>query len=197
MVEDNFFGDCLVCFYNRWQVEDISAVAGTGGGDRGSGHINAAIALRLEAIEDLGILREIRLRLGNRGPSDTETDHILIFDKRYMTPQTIIILVLIGIFAGIASGFIGVGGGIIIVPALVYILGLTQHEAQGTSLLLNEQNLAYEQFGSHRLKLLLKRLTVRHNGRLTAWAWTGELGCVRVIRLLPNEVSNDEMHHRY
>jgi uncharacterized protein len=53
-----------------------------------------------------------------------------------MTPQTIIILVLIGIFAGIASGFIGVGGGIIIVPALVYALGLTQHEAQGTSLLL-------------------------------------------------------------
>ena len=53
-----------------------------------------------------------------------------------MTPQTIIILVLIGIVAGIASGFIGVGGGIIIVPALVYILGLTQHQAQGTSLLL-------------------------------------------------------------
>ncbi len=53
-----------------------------------------------------------------------------------MTPQTIFILVFIGILAGIASGFIGVGGGIIIVPALVFALGLTQHEAQGTSLLL-------------------------------------------------------------
>lgn len=53
-----------------------------------------------------------------------------------MTLQTVIILVLIGISAGIASGFIGVGGGIIIVPALVYALGLGQHEAQGTSLLL-------------------------------------------------------------
>lgn len=53
-----------------------------------------------------------------------------------MTIQTIIILVLIGLFAGIASGFIGVGGGIVIVPALMYLLGLTQHEAQGTSLLL-------------------------------------------------------------
>jgi len=51
-----------------------------------------------------------------------------------MTIQTIIILVLIGLFAGILSGFVGVGGGIIIVPALVFFLGLTQHQAQGTSL---------------------------------------------------------------
>ncbi|MBU3660057.1 MAG: sulfite exporter TauE/SafE family protein [Flavobacteriales bacterium] len=51
-----------------------------------------------------------------------------------MTIQTIIILVFIGLFAGILSGFVGVGGGIIIVPALVFFLGLTQHQAQGTSL---------------------------------------------------------------
>ena len=51
-----------------------------------------------------------------------------------MTTQTIIILVLIGISAGILSGFVGVGGGIIIVPALVYTLGMSQFEAQGTSL---------------------------------------------------------------
>jgi uncharacterized membrane protein YfcA len=40
-----------------------------------------------------------------------------------MTLQTIVILVLIGLFAGILSGFVGVGGGIIIVPALVFFLG--------------------------------------------------------------------------
>lgn len=51
-----------------------------------------------------------------------------------MTVQTLIILVLIGILAGVLSGFIGVGGGVVIVPALVYFLGLTQHQAQGTSL---------------------------------------------------------------
>ena len=51
-----------------------------------------------------------------------------------MTLQTILVLVLIGLFAGILSGFVGVGGGIIIVPALVFFLGLTQHQAQGTSL---------------------------------------------------------------
>lgn len=51
-----------------------------------------------------------------------------------MTSQAIIILALIGISAGILSGFVGIGGGIVIVPALIYFLGLTQHEAQGTSL---------------------------------------------------------------
>ena len=51
-----------------------------------------------------------------------------------MTLQTILILVIIGVSAGILSGFVGVGGGVIIVPALVFFLGLTQHQAQGTSL---------------------------------------------------------------
>lgn len=53
-----------------------------------------------------------------------------------MTINTILILVLIGLFAGTMSGFIGIGGGVIIVPALVYILGMSQHGAQGTSVLL-------------------------------------------------------------
>ena len=53
-----------------------------------------------------------------------------------MTLNTIIILILIGVFAGILSGFVGIGGGILIVPALVYFFGMTQMEAQGTSLFL-------------------------------------------------------------
>ena len=51
-----------------------------------------------------------------------------------MSTQTILILVLIGIAAGVLSGFVGVGGGIIIVPALMFFLGLGQLQAQGTSL---------------------------------------------------------------
>ena len=53
-----------------------------------------------------------------------------------MTIQTVIILILIGLFAGLMSGFVGIGGGVVMVPALVYILGLSQHTAQGTSLIL-------------------------------------------------------------
>jgi uncharacterized membrane protein YfcA len=51
-----------------------------------------------------------------------------------MTTQTIFILIIIGLLAGILSGFVGVGGGIVIVPGLVYMLGFSQHQAQGTSL---------------------------------------------------------------
>ena len=51
-----------------------------------------------------------------------------------MNSQTIMILVAIGLSAGVLSGFIGVGGGVIIVPALIYTLGMSQYEAQGTSL---------------------------------------------------------------
>jgi hypothetical protein len=54
--------------------------------------------------------------------------------ERKMTLQIVLILVTIGLCAGILSGLIGVGGGIIVVPALVYFLGFSQHEAQGTSL---------------------------------------------------------------
>lgn len=43
-------------------------------------------------------------------------------------------LLLLGLAAGILSGLAGVGGGIIIVPALVLFFGLSQHMAQGTSL---------------------------------------------------------------
>ncbi len=45
-----------------------------------------------------------------------------------------LLIILIGLAAGLLSGLVGVGGGIIIVPALVFFLGFTQHEAQGTSL---------------------------------------------------------------
>ncbi len=51
-----------------------------------------------------------------------------------MSFNDIIILALIGLSAGIVSGLLGVGGAIIIVPALVFFFGLTQHQAQGTSL---------------------------------------------------------------
>jgi len=51
-----------------------------------------------------------------------------------MNIQTLLLLAIIGLAAGVLSGMIGIGGGIIIVPALVLILGFTQQQAQGTSL---------------------------------------------------------------
>ena len=54
--------------------------------------------------------------------------------NKKMDVQTVLILLLIGLFAGVLSGVIGIGGGIVIVPALVYFIGFSQRTAQGTSL---------------------------------------------------------------
>lgn len=51
-----------------------------------------------------------------------------------MNISMVILLIGIGLTAGIASGLFGIGGGILIIPALVYLAGFTQHQATGTSL---------------------------------------------------------------
>ncbi|MBL7068941.1 MAG: sulfite exporter TauE/SafE family protein [Candidatus Omnitrophica bacterium] len=48
--------------------------------------------------------------------------------------MNIMIYISIGLLAGLVGGLFGLGGGIILVPALVYLVGLTQHQAQGTAL---------------------------------------------------------------
>ena len=48
----------------------------------------------------------------------------------------ILLYLLLGVIAGTLSGLIGIGGGVIIVPALVFLFGLSQHQAQGTTLAL-------------------------------------------------------------
>ena len=57
-----------------------------------------------------------------------------MFKKEGMGIQLWIILILIGVASGMLSGFVGVGGGLIIVPALVIFLDFSQKMAQGTSL---------------------------------------------------------------
>jgi uncharacterized membrane protein YfcA len=51
-----------------------------------------------------------------------------------MTTQLILTVIIIGLAAGMLSGLVGIGGGIIMVPALVFFMHYTQHQAQGTSL---------------------------------------------------------------
>jgi len=51
-----------------------------------------------------------------------------------MSVNEIIILIAIGLSAGILSGLLGIGGAILMVPALIFFFGMTQHQAQGTSL---------------------------------------------------------------
>ncbi|MBI5587629.1 MAG: sulfite exporter TauE/SafE family protein [Deltaproteobacteria bacterium] len=46
----------------------------------------------------------------------------------------IFLYVLLGLAAGVLSGLVGIGGGILIVPGLIFLFGMTQHQAQGTTL---------------------------------------------------------------
>src|ERR1700740_3062311 len=54
--------------------------------------------------------------------------------NKKLSMNEILILLCVGLAAGCLSGLVGVGGGIIIVPALVYFLGFSPQMAQGTSL---------------------------------------------------------------
>ena len=51
-----------------------------------------------------------------------------------MNPTVIIALIVIGLVAGILSGVMGVGGGVVMIPLMILLLGFNQHQAQGTSL---------------------------------------------------------------
>ena len=48
--------------------------------------------------------------------------------------MNVILYLILGFATGVFSGIFGLGGGIIVIPALVFIFGLTQHQAQGTTL---------------------------------------------------------------
>jgi uncharacterized membrane protein YfcA len=51
-----------------------------------------------------------------------------------MTFYIFVVLVLIGLLAGAFSGLMGIGGAIIMIPALIYFLQMDQYSAQGTSI---------------------------------------------------------------
>jgi uncharacterized membrane protein YfcA len=57
-------------------------------------------------------------------------------NKPTMDTYILIVLILVGFAAGLTSGMVGIGGGLVIVPALVYFLAFSQHQAQGNSLAL-------------------------------------------------------------
>jgi uncharacterized membrane protein YfcA len=54
--------------------------------------------------------------------------------KKDMSVSMLIILLLIGIVTGVMAGMLGIGGAIIMIPALVFLMGFNQQMAQGTSL---------------------------------------------------------------
>lgn len=84
---------------------------------------------------------------------------ITSFEERY-TAHGWLRLVLVGLGVGFLTGFFGVGGGFLIVPALVLVLGLPMHLAVGTSLLAISLNALWGLLGNLRLGTLDWTLTV-------------------------------------
>ena len=67
-----------------------------------------------------------------------------------MTAPEILALLAIGLTAGTLAGLLGIGGGVLMVPAMVLITGFDQHVAQGTSLLVIIPAAAVGSFAHHR-----------------------------------------------
>jgi len=67
-----------------------------------------------------------------------------------MTAPEILALLAIGLTAGTLAGLLGIGGGLLMVPAMVLITGFDQHVAQGTSLLVIIPAAAFGSFTHHR-----------------------------------------------
>ena len=97
-----------------------------------------------------------------------------------MTPPEILALLAIGLTAGLLAGLLGIGGGVVMVPAMVLIMGLDQHVAQGTSLLVIIPAAAFGSFTHHRHG----RLALRDAAALAVGGVAGAvLGSVTALSL--------------
>ena len=74
-----------------------------------------------------------------------------------MTAPDVLTLLAIGLTAGVLAGLLGIGGGVLMVPAMVLIMGFDQHIAQGTSLLVIIPAAAFGSFTHHRHGRLVLR----------------------------------------
>lgn len=72
------------------------------------------------------------LRIGNRERANTLKATAI--DQERIRTLKIVSLVVIGFATSILSGALGIGGGVILIPTMVYLLGMDQHRAHGTSL---------------------------------------------------------------
>lgn len=101
----------------------LGGVAGATGGARWAAKLSNRALARIFGI--LLLVTGVQMLFGGPGSAISSI----------ASPWTLLIGLAIGAFAGIVSGLAGVGGGVIMVPAMVFLLGLGQHIAEGTSLL--------------------------------------------------------------
>jgi Predicted permeases len=86
-----------------------------------------------------------------------------------------------GLAAGILSGLLGVGGGLVLVPIMVFLLGISQHVAQGVSLLVIIPTAASGLWHLHKEKLV----DYRTAGLLSAGAIVGAIISANIVQDIP------------
>lgn len=97
-----------------------------------------------------------------------------------MTLPDVLALLAIGLAAGLLAGLLGIGGGVVMVPAMVLIMGMDQHVAQGTSLLVIIPAAAFGSFTHYRHG----RLALRDAAAIAAGGVLGAvLGSVTALSL--------------
>src|SRR5262252_7095212 len=98
-----------------------------------------------------------------------------------MAGQSSMLFAGIGLVAGVLSGVFGIGGGVVIVPALIYLAGFTQHRATGTSLavLLPPIGIAaaWEYYRNGNVNVQAAMIIA---GAVVVGAWVGALGANRM-----------------
>jgi uncharacterized membrane protein YfcA len=145
----------FVGFLHRWRLGEVElrtgllfALAGILGAPLGtwlSGLINDSVLLILfgalmtvvaarlwrQASMRPGIVPQPECRSESEGPACRRNDEGALL----ITSRCAVVLILVGIATGVLSGLFGVGGGFVIVPALVLVSGMAIHRAIGTSLM--------------------------------------------------------------
>lgn len=95
--------------------------------------------------------------------------------------MAILATILMGLFGGILSGLLGVGGGVVLVPMMVLLLGITQHTAQGISMLVIIPTSLAAIYQLHKANLVNYRMAVW----LAAGAIAGALVSANFVQMIP------------
>ncbi|EAX46360.1 conserved hypothetical protein [Thermosinus carboxydivorans Nor1] len=97
--------------------------------------------------------------------------------------MTALITFVMGLFAGILSGLLGIGGGVVLVPMMVFFLGISQHTAQGISMLVIIPTAIAGILQFHKDKLINYRVA----GYLALGAIAGALLSANFVQAIPAE----------